>query len=221
MQSIKLSSRRLIRLVFKLSTPGQKSKNRWNSEASSKLTASLQTSDYDSVSTLSVGRDNVPGVHFCYCSTEEYERQIFLQTQFEQTRTIPGTCKLHSFIPISKDTLRTRIYSFSTITRENCVTKLPGDLELDEVSGFVTCSYNSQWWLGCVLEMHTKEVQIYLSLFHPPGPSRSYEYPDVPVIVTLPLTEILIKVCPRSQTGHVYTLTQRLKLVDNLETRTH
>ena len=30
--------------------------------------------------------DNVPGVHFCYCSTEEYERQkIFLQTQFEQT----------------------------------------------------------------------------------------------------------------------------------------
>ena len=159
-----------------------------------------------------MGCDNVPGVHFCSCSTEEYERQIFLQTQFEQTRTIPGKCKLHSFIPISKDTLRTRIYSFSTITRENCVTKLPGDLELDEVSGFVTCSYNSQWWLGCVLEMHTKEVQISLSLFHSPGPSRSYEYPDVPVIVTLPLTEILIKVCPRSQTGHVYTLTQRLKL---------
>ena len=91
--------------------------------------------------------DNVPGVHFCYCSTEEYERhKIFLQTRFEQTRTIPGTHKLHSFIPISKDTLRTRIYSFSTITRENCATKLPaaGDLELEEVSGFVTCSYNSQ-----------------------------------------------------------------------------
>ena len=30
--------------------------------------------------------DNVLGVHFCYCSTEEYERQkIILQTQFEQT----------------------------------------------------------------------------------------------------------------------------------------
>ena len=57
--------------------------------------------------------DNVLGVHFCYCSTEEYERQkIFLQTRF-------GTHKLYSFIPISKDTLRTRVYSFSTITREN------------------------------------------------------------------------------------------------------
>ena len=141
--------------------------------------------------------DNVPGVHFCYCSTEEYERQkIFLQTRFEQT--IPGTRKLYSFIPISKDALRTRIYSFSTITREDRVTKLPGDLELEEVSGFVTCLYNSQWWLGCVLEIHTEEVQISLTLLHPPGPSRSYKYPDVPVIITSPLTEILIKVCPRS-----------------------
>ena len=90
--------------------------------------------------------DNVPGVHFCYCSSEEYERQkIFLQTRFEQTKTIPGTRKLHSFVPISKDTLRTRIYSSSIITREDRITKLPGDLELEEVSGFVTCSYNSEW----------------------------------------------------------------------------
>ena len=86
---------------------------------------------------------------------------------------------------------------------------------------FPTCmkskfsSSDSQWWLGCVLETHTKEVQISLTLLHPHSPSRSY--PDVPVIVTLPLTEILIKVCPRSRTGHVYTLTQRLKLQQKLE----
>ena len=154
--------------------------------------------------------DNVPGVHFCYCSTEEYERQkIFLQTRFEQKKTIPGTRKLHSFVPISKDTLRTRIYSSSIITREDRVTVLPGDLELEEVPEFVTCSYNSEWWLGCVLETYTEEVQVSLTLLPPSGPSRSYKYPDVPVIVTLPLTEILIKVCPRSQTGRVYTLIQK------------
>ena len=68
--------------------------------------------------------ENIPGVHFCNCSTEEYERQkIFLQTRFEQTRTIPGTRKLHCFIPISKDTLRTRIYSYSTFTGEDRVSK--------------------------------------------------------------------------------------------------
>ena len=148
--------------------------------------------------------------------------KIFLQTRFEQTKTIPGMRELHSFVPISKDTLRTRIYSSSIITREDRVTKLPGDLELEEVSGFVTCSYNSEWWLGCVLETHTEEVQVSLTLLHPPGPSRSYKYPDVPVIVTLPLTEILIKVCPRSRTGRVYTLIQKeiKTTVDKFETRT-
>ena len=76
------------------------------------------------------------------------------------------------------------------------------------MTGFVTCSYNSQWWLGCVLGTHTETVQISLTLLHPPSPSHSYKYPDVPVIVTLPLTEIMIEVCPRSRTGRVYTLTQ-------------
>ena len=49
-----------------------------------------------------------------------------------------------------------------------------------------------------------------------------YKYPDVPVIVTLPLTEILIKVCPRSRTGRVYTLIQKeiKTAVDKFEIRT-
>ena len=91
--------------------------------------------------------------------------------------------------------LRTGIYSSSTITREDHATKLSPNLELEEVSG---CSHNSQWWLGCVLETHTEAVQISLTLLTPPGPSRSYKYPDVLVVVTFPLTEILIGVCPRS-----------------------
>jgi hypothetical protein len=68
---------------------------------------------------------------------------------------------------------------------------------------------NNQWLLGCVLDTHTEAVQISLTLLHPPGPSRSYKYPDIPVIVTLPLAEILIKVCLRSRTGHVYALSQK------------
>ena len=167
-------------------------------------------------------RENIPGVHFCFCSTEEYERQnIFLETRFERTRTIPGTRKLHSFIPVSKDTLMTRIYSFSSDTKKDRVTKLPGDLELDKVSGFVTCSYNSQWWLGCVLETYSETVEISLSLLHPPGPSRSFKYPSIPLIITLPLAAILIKVAPHTRTGRVYTMTQKESktTVDKFETR--
>ena len=87
---------------------------------------------------------------------------------------IPGTSKLHSFIPVSMDTLQTRIYSFSNDARKDRVIKLPGDLELDEISGFATCSYNSQWWLGCVLETCSETVEVSLSLLHPPGPFSSF-----------------------------------------------
>ena len=73
------------------------------------------------------------------------------------------------------------------------------------------------------LETHTEAIQASLTLLHPPGPSRSYKYPDIPVIVTLPLTEILIKVCPRDRTGRIYTITQKetKATVDKFETRTH
>ena len=40
--------------------------------------------------------------------------------------------------------------------------------------------------------MHTKAVQISLTLLHSSGPPHSYKYPDEPVIITLPLTDIAI-----------------------------
>lgn len=37
-------------------------------------------------------KDNIPGINFCYYSTEEYERQKkFLEGRFQQSKTIPGT----------------------------------------------------------------------------------------------------------------------------------
>ena len=62
---------------------------------------------------------NVPAVQFGYCSTEEYEReQRYLEHRFEQSCTIPGTRKLHSFVPISKGKVRVSVYSASDTSRE-------------------------------------------------------------------------------------------------------
>ena len=66
---------------------------------------------------------NVPAVPFGYCSMEDYEReQHNLEQRFQQSRTIPGTRKLHSFIPISKSTVRVSFYSASNNSREERVT---------------------------------------------------------------------------------------------------
>ena len=40
------------------------------------------------------------------------------------------------------------------------VMKERGELEMEEVSGYVICIHNNQWWLGCVLEKDLENVQL-------------------------------------------------------------
>ena len=62
--------------------------------------------------------DNIPAVSFEYCSTEDYKReQAYLEEQFQRSQTIPGTHKLHSFVPISKDRVKVRVFSSSSISK--------------------------------------------------------------------------------------------------------
>ena len=42
---------------------------------------------------------NVQAAHFGYCSNEDYESEQRILDCFQQYRTIPGTRKLHSFVP--------------------------------------------------------------------------------------------------------------------------
>ena len=55
----------------------------------------------------------VPSAHFGYCSMEDYEReQHNLERRFHQSRTIPGTRKLHSFVPISNSKVSQLLFTF-------------------------------------------------------------------------------------------------------------
>ena len=79
-----------------------------------------------------------------------------------------------------------------------------GELEMEEVSGYVICIHNNQWWLGC------ENVQVKLSFLHPSGPSRSLRYPGTPEIVTVPLSRVVLLIEPRTTTGRTYTIPQNV-----------
>ena len=153
--------------------------------------------------------EKVPKTVFNYCSTQEYEEvKEFLKERFQNSRTIPGTRRLHSFVPLSRNTLKVRVYSFSTTSKDVRVTKQESELEIDVISGFVTCSYDREWWLACVLEVDTENLEVKVSFLHPYGPARSFRYPSAPDILIISATDILTKVSPRTAKGHVYSLTQ-------------
>ncbi len=64
-------------------------------------------------------------------------------------------------------------------------------LELWEVSGFVTFAFIMLWWwLACVLDTDVDNDEVKLSLLNSHVPSRSYQYPAIPSVVTIPITNV-------------------------------
>ena len=139
-----------------------------------------------------------------------YKReQTQLEERFQKLWTIPGTRKLHFFVPISKDRVRTRVFSSSIIPKEERVTLWESELQVEQITGFLTCCYDGQWWVACVLQLDADNNDVKVTLLYPHGPSLSFNYPHLQDIVSVRISQILIKVDPRATTGHVYTLTQK------------
>ena len=155
-------------------------------------------------------KENVPATVFRYCSTEEYEatRQE-LESRFQNSRTIPGTRKLHAFIPLGKYLVAVKLYSNSGECKKVKVVKDEEELELDGLSGFVTCAYGNEWWLACILSVDPENAEVKVTFLHPHGPTRSYYYPSIPDILSVPITDLLARVSPNTKTGHTYTITQK------------
>ena len=155
-------------------------------------------------------KENIPGIEFRYCATEEYEAlKVELESRFLNSRTIPGTRKLHSFIPQTSDTLAVKYFSNSKEFKQEKVSKQEKELEIDQISGFVTCKCDSAWWLAYVLNVDADNAEVEVTFLHPHGPARSYKYPCIPDTLTIPVTEILSKVSPRTARGRIYTISQR------------
>lgn len=166
--------------------------------------------------------ENISAMNFTYCTKDDYRRQeIFLHDRFQQSRTIPGTQKLHCFIPLTQNKLHTKAFSYSNILKEERVTISGMDeLPWEDINGFITVVHDDQWWVGCVLHTDEDSKVVRVNLLHPQGPSQSYKYPSKQNIISVSNTDALTKLDPRTVTGRTYTIskqeakaaTDRLKL---------
>ena len=151
--------------------------------------------------------ENIPATSFNFCTTEDHKsEEQLLEERFQQSRTIPGTRKLHSFVPLTKATVSTKAYSLSTASKEERVSILESELALEDISGFVACMYKDKWWVACVLQVDEDNNTVTVNFLHPQGPSRSFRYPITPDVLIIPAESILMKVDPRCTKRETYTL---------------
>ena len=58
--------------------------------------------------------NDIKGMHFCFVALEEQEQEAkLLDGCLARSRTVPGTQKLHCFIPFSPNTLEVKLFSSS------------------------------------------------------------------------------------------------------------
>ena len=153
---------------------------------------------------------NIERVHFKYCTSDDYrQEEIFLEERLKISRTIPGTQKLHCFIPLSNAKILTKMFSNSSVAKEERVTCLSKtEIAIDEIKGFVTAVYESECWLGCVLQVNQDDKTVSINILIPHGPSQSYKYPAKDRVIMVSTDNILTKVDPRTSYGRIYTISK-------------
>ena len=132
-----------------------------------------------------------------------------MEHRFQLSRTIPGTRKFHSLVPILDSTVQVKFYSLSDVSKEERVELAKNEIPPESIAGFVTCLHEENWWLACVLEVCSDNKEVKLTFLHPHGPSNSFKYPKPQNILNIPTDDILTLVDPRTRSGQVYSLTKK------------
>lgn len=155
-------------------------------------------------------QENIKSIHFLFSTNEEHiNEENFLKQRFEKAKTIPGTQKFHSFVPISHRQISTKVYSFSTENEKFYIEEgIRGSMDINDVKGFVTCEYDKNWWLAYVLSVELENDEVTATFLHPYGPAPSFVYPGNQDVLKIRLEQILTNVEPRTATGRTYTLTK-------------
>jgi len=156
----------------------------------------------------------IPSVKFFYATNDEYLEQVsFLKNRFASTRTIAGTHRLHSFIPISSEIIEVSDFSGCPDKRQERVTMAASSsstVSFAAINGYVTVLYDGFWWLASVIKSMQETEEVEVNFLHPYGPSRSFSYPSPPDLLCISYHDILTtSVNPTTATGRTYTLSER------------
>lgn len=180
--------------------------------------ASLQKIGKDGIQTPKELYDwattNIRNINFSFVLEKEVEEECaLLKKRFESAIPIRGTHKYHCFVPEESGETHIKVSEFSASLdyQKVLVCDIPYKqlLHWDELRGFVTCKYNNQWWLSCILDQLKESDEVMVTFLHPAGPSRSFKYPSNKDELVVPCDNILTKVYPSTATGRTYQLTSK------------
>ena len=155
---------------------------------------------------------HIKGIQFGYATLEEHVQEAeLLKERLKMSKTVPGTQKLHSVVPVGENIVEVRQFSNSPYSRRERVTLAHSVLSIavEAINGYVTVAYDGSCWLGCVLKVDEEGRTINITFLHPCIPAKSFVYPKHEDILDMDPSDILTRVNPTTVTGRNYTLSKK------------
>ncbi|KAL5503683.1 hypothetical protein EMCRGX_G010672 [Ephydatia muelleri] len=137
--------------------------------------ASLQRVYTDQITTphelFTFCHTQLQGITFKFITTNEWSiEETLLKERFSKAKTIAGTQRLHSFVPVDTTTLQVREYSASYDSRTEAVQVVVSpQVKMCDIKGYVTAIYDGAWWVACVTGSDPEMQEVTLSFLHPRG----------------------------------------------------
>ena len=156
----------------------------------------------------------IKGMHFGFATLDEHDQEAkLLEARLRMSRTVPGTLKLHSFIPLSTNTVEVKQFSTSNTSRIEKVDFVEAvnhvSLPFAAISGYVTVIYDGLCWLGYVVGVEESDRVVTVKFLHPCIPAASFVFPARQDILDIDPSDILTHVNPTTATGRTYALSKK------------
>ena len=75
------------------------------------------------------------------------------------------------------------------------------------VSAYVSCVYNTFWWIGLISEVDVELCDVKIEFLHPHGPRKTFTWPVGGDTCHVPMKNILCSIsAPSTATGHTYKI---------------
>ena len=143
-------------------------------------------------------KDSITGTTFFLISPEMLKStRKFLQSRYTTATTVPGTRSFHHFESEAVGIIKYKRLSddpdFCGKHNFLCASSSTNAEDITLMS-YVCCIYDSNWWIGLVISIDTKENDVEVNFLHPSGPSKYFYWPSREDICWVPSSHILCKI---------------------------
>ena len=168
-----------------------------------------QILDYKSM--LELCEKEMTSINFFEIVKEEMVKvRSDLEVRYRNGDTVPGTRASHHFIPLSSAKVAHKLTSEDEAYIDIHNFNVPTIFRITDLtpSTYITCIYNSFWWVGLITKVNLQEGDVQVDFMHPHGPRKSFNWPRHSDTCFVPIKNIILKIAaPATTTGRTYTIT--------------